>query len=275
MGHRATRSIKGLLGGAMVLVLTQVLTPSGATAVDPAALKTQSAGEAPRLKPNLVVLRARDLYIVRNGKERKLRFESGLANVGDGPIEVRPNTAKMCPEGQHHSSQIIYRDVNGNGRYDVAADTQKARRSAGCMIFHPYHDHWHFEAASRYTLYTPRRPEINQVARRKMSFCLRDSKRVPAAYGTFNHAQHYGKCSRRSPQGISVGWVDVYQSFLAGQALRLPRRMDDGLYCLRIQVDPKDQLAETRDNDNGSVRAFFMRGDKISFRDSARCRVQP
>jgi hypothetical protein len=143
------------------------------------------------------------------------------------------------------------------------------------MIFHPYHDHWHFEAASRYTLYKPRRPEIKQVARRKMSFCLRDSKRVPAAYGTFNYAQHYGKCSRRSPQGISVGWVDVYQSYLAGQALTLPRSMDDGLYCLRIQVDPKDQLAETRDNDNGSVRAFFMRGDKISFRDSARCRAKP
>jgi hypothetical protein len=69
-----------------------------------------------------------------------------------------------------------------------------------------------------------------------------------------------------------VGWVDVYQSYLAGQAIRLPRRMGDGLYCLLIKVDPKNQLAETRDNDNSSVRAFFLRGDRIRYRDSAKCR---
>ena len=47
--------------------------------------------------------------------------------------------------------------------------------------------------------------------------------------------------------------------------------MQDGLYCLRIKVDPQDQLLETNERDNNSVRAFFMRGDRISYRDSARC----
>jgi hypothetical protein len=264
--------LKTLLAGVLALLVAQLLTPTGATALAPAKAASAAPGRAEPLLPNLVVLRAGDVHVVRNGTERKLRFESGLANIGDGPIEVRPNRLQDCPRGQHHASQFMYRDVDGNGRYGEDVDTRTARRSAGCMVFHPYHDHWHFEAASLYTLYKAERPEVSKVAQRKMSFCLRDSKRVPKAYGTFPYAQRYGACSRHSPQGISVGWVDVYQSYLAGQAIRLPRRMGDGLYCLRIKVDPKNQLAETRDNDNSSVRAFLLRGDRVRYRDSARCR---
>jgi hypothetical protein len=258
-----------LLAGALLLVGGQILAPAGATAVDPSA-RTAASG-APRLKPNLVVLPAADLHIARSGSQRKLRFESGLANVGDGPIEVRPNRRPVCPEGKHHASQIMYRDVDVNGRYSVKTDTKVARRSAGCMIFHPQHDHWHFEAASRYTLYQADRPDRKLVAQRKMSFCLRDSRRVPERYGTYNYAEHYGACSRHSPQGISVGWVDVYQSYLAGQALTLPRRMRDGLYCLNILVDPRNQLAETVEDDNTSVRAFYLLGDKIRYRKPGKC----
>lgn len=258
------------LAGVVGLLATALLTPPAATA-EPTGTEEENPKGA-WLLPNLRVLKAADLHVVRTGSGRKLRFESGLANVGDGPIEVRPNRAKECPAGKHHSSQIFYRDVDGNGRYDVEVDTRTARRSAGCMVFHPHHDHWHFEAAARYTLYKAHRPRISKVAQRKMSFCLRDSRRVPKYMGEFDHAERYGACSRYSPQGISVGWVDVYQSFLAGQAIRLPRRMGEGLYCLRIEVDPADQLRETRERDNVSMRAFYMKGDRISIRKSVRCR---
>ena len=271
MAQRRTRILQTLLAGLLALLVVQVLTPGGATALPPTTAATAAPEIGEPLLPNLVVLRAADIHIVRNGTERKLRFESGLANVGDGPIEVRPNQLQQCAKGRHHASQFMYRDVDGNGRYAEDVDTDTARRSAGCMVFHPYHDHWHLEAASRYTLYKAARPELSKVAQRKMSFCLRDSKRVPAAYGTFPYPQRYGACSRSSPQGISVGWVDVYQSYLAGQAIRLPKRMGAGLYCLRIKVDPKDQLLETRNNDNSSVRAFFLRGDRVSYRDPVKC----
>lgn len=268
MVQRPRTALTLLLAGVLGVLVAALLTAAPATAEDPGDGAAQPGG---RLLPNLRVLRAADLHIVRNGTERKLRFESGLASVGDGPIEVRPNRLKKCPDGKQHSSQFMYRDVNGNGRYDVDVDTEAARRSAGCMLFHPYHDHWHFEAASRYTIAKAKRPELVKVAQRKMSFCLRDSRRVPAHMGAFDYAERYGACSRNSPQGISVGWVDVYQSYLAGQAIRLPRRMGDGLYCLRIKVDPQDQLLETDEKDNSSVRAFFMRGDRISYRDSEKC----
>lgn len=270
--HRA-RSIIGLPVGALALVLAWTLAPPAAVTEDAGAAAAAAGRKPPRLKPNLVALPARDVHVAYTRKGvRKLRFESGLGNVGDGPIEVRPNRRRGCPEGKHHASQVFYRDENRNGRYNPRIDQSLARRSAGCMVFHRFHDHWHFEAAARYTLLKAREPERKQVARRKMSFCLRDSRRVPKRFGEWSYPERYGACSRRSPQGISVGWVDVYQSFLAGQAVRFPRRMGNGLYCLRTEVDPVNRLVETDDDDNGSVRAFVVRGDKVSHRKAFRCR---
>jgi hypothetical protein len=272
VAHRWNRPKKTVIASGLTVLVAGVLSPWGGPSVVPAAAASAAPAPTTLLLPDLVAMRAQDLHISRNGTTRKLRFESGLGNVGEGPVEVRPDGQQDCPEGKHHASQILYRDVDGNGRYALKRDTRVARRSAGCMVFHPYHNHWHFEAASRYTIFRPNRPERTIVAQRKMSFCLRDSERVPAAFGKFRYAEHYGACSRYSPQGISVGWVDVYQSYLAGQALELPRWVGDGLYCLRIRVDPKNQLVETRDKNNSSVRAFSLRGDKVIYRDSARCR---
>ncbi len=272
MAQGRNRPKKGFISGALAALVASGLTTWGAQAVEPAAASARFPTRAALLLPDLVALRAQDLHVTRQNGVRKLRFESALANIGDGPVEVRPDQQQTCPDGKRHASQIMYRDVDGNGRYAVKVDTQVARRSAGCMVFHPHHNHWHFEAASRYTIFRPNRPSDTIVAQRKMSFCLRDSKRVPAAYGSFRYAQHYGACSRYSPQGISIGWADVYQSYLAGQAIRLPRSMGNGLYCLRVTVDPKDELVETRNNNNSSLRAFSLSGDKVIYRDSARCR---
>lgn len=271
---RAVRAVRALVVATLAVLLAQTLLPGGATTTASATAGTAAAAAptvAEPLLPNLIALKARDLYVVRRGGDRWLRFESALGNVGAGPVEIRPNENQPCPAGRHHASQVMYRDVNHNGRYNPYYDTELARRPAGCMVFHPYHDHWHFEAASRYALFRAERPERVQVVRRKMSFCLRDSRRVPESYGTFPYAERYGKCSRYSPQGISIGWVDVYQSFLAGQALKLPEGTRDGLYCLKVSVDPQDQILEIDDDDNQSTRAFYLRGTQVNHRHPRTC----
>lgn len=106
----------------------------------------------PALLPNMTPLQANDLHIERSDGTRWLRLESGLANVGRGPMEVRPNDTKRCPRDQRHASQVIYHDVDGSRFFKRSVDTQSSRRSAGCMVFHRLHDHWHFAAASRFTL---------------------------------------------------------------------------------------------------------------------------
>jgi hypothetical protein len=287
------KSVRIALAAGLAVLMSPALVQPVASAVDPAAVDPSAVDPAATdpsataigassvqakkpglLKPNLVVLKANDLYIQRTSRGRYLRFESGLGNIGPGPIEVRPNTNRPCPSGRHHATQIIYRDMDGSKHFRRDVDNRVGRRSAGCMIFHPAHNHWHFQAASRYTLFQPgaeRERNLVKVARKKMSFCLRDSERVPARYGTFHQPQFYGACSRYSPQGISVGWVDIYQSFLAGQALKLPSNARNGLYCLGIKVDPKNQLVESNDRDNTSMRAFRLQGDKITFRPAKRC----
>jgi hypothetical protein len=226
--------------------------------------------------PDLIALPANELSVQVRKDGRRLRFSSSLGNTGVGPIEVRPNNLLPCPEGQHNSTQIIYVDANANGLYNAKKDTGFVRHRAGCMIYHPLHHHWHFKASARYTLRAPvaegQTEGIVVSARRKVSFCLRDTARVPARYGEFDYDLAYGRCTKRSPQGISIGWMDIYQSFLAGQALRLPDDLPNGLYCLETVVDPIDQLVETNNDNNSSVRALRIRGTKVVERPTALCR---
>ncbi len=203
---------------------------------------------------------------------RRLRFTSSLGNIGSGPLEVRPNQNQPCPAGQHNSTQIIYRDANANGTFEPRRDTGLARRRAGCMVYHPFHHHWHFKATARYTLLDPSAAEPVVVsARRKVSFCLRDTARVPEWMGSWGYPVTYGACARKTPQGISVGWMDTYQSFLAGQYLPLPKKLDNGVYCLRTVVDPLDQLTESDNDNNTSMRELAIRGNRVVQRPNTHC----
>lgn len=248
--------------------------PDPTATVTPTPVVTPTRTPAPddRLLPDLVALAASRPTIQGWGNKRVLRFQSSLANIGRGPVEVRPSRAHPCPSGQRGSTQIVYRDVNGNQRYNLTTDTAVRRSRAGCMVYHRYHQHWHFNASARYTLVERRSGERNVIAaRRKVSFCLRDSARAPERYGTSGYRETYGACTRNSAQGISVGWMDVYQRFLAGQSLRLPKGFKDGIYCLETTVDPLNQLLESRD-DNRSIRALAIKGNRAAVRDTRHCR---
>ncbi len=273
MGLRRGRrlwSLAAVVSAATSLVALSLLG-AGVVSAQPAG--PGDGAKAPRLRPDARALPAKDLSIVRNAAGRRtIRFESGLANTGRGVIEVRPNDNDDCSRKERHATQILYRDRNRNGWYNRGVDTGFARHAAGCMVFHPTHDHWHFEAAARYALWHPGRDKPLVVKGRKMSFCLRDSRRVPDRWQTRNYAEFYGACSQRTRQGISIGWVDVYQSYLPGQFLTLPRNLADGLYCLRTTVDPRDLLLESDDDNNASVRSVRIRGDRVSAKPFKRCK---
>lgn len=215
------------------------------------------------LLPDLTPLRAANLSLQRTGEDRKIRFDSRLANIGRGPIEVRPRGTKGCPRGKQHASQIIYRDKDDNGFFKRGVDTRYTRKSAGCTLYHPAHEHWHFQATALYSITRPQEKAPIVVRQRKMSFCLRDSERVPERLGGFHQPQFYGDCSKTSPQGISHGWLDLYASYLPGQALRLPRRLGNGVYCLGIAVDPLNRLWESDETNQASTKAFRLHGSRV------------
>jgi hypothetical protein len=251
--------VAGLAAAAAALALSPsaVADPIAAAAALPAA--SYGATTLHPLLPDLTALRASHLSIARSGGQRRLRFESDLANIGNGPLELVTNRARPCPRGERHASQVIYRDVDGNDHFKRSVDTESRRRSAGCFVYHVQHNHWHFDAAARYRLYKPGRAGYITQAR-KVSFCLRDSERVPPRFGAFHQRAYYGDCSLGTPEGIGVGWADVYQWFLSGQSLRLPPRVRSGVYCVSIRVDPKRLLYESDEDDNVAFKAFRIRG---------------
>ncbi|MDQ3629534.1 MAG: lysyl oxidase family protein [Actinomycetota bacterium] len=266
--HLLSRLV-GACCAAFVSALCLVLVVAD-TSASPTASDAERSRVGEPLLPNMTPLVASDVHIVGRGAGRELRFETALASVGRGPMEIRPNNRLQCPAGQRGASQVIYRDVDGSGGFNRKQDTEFGRRVAGCMLFHPTHDHWHFAASTRYSLRPVEGPKILS-AHRKMSFCLRDSERVPASYGTWNYSLFYGACSQDAPMGVSIGWSDVYQSFLDGQSLSLPPRLPDGRYCLRIRVDPSNQLKESRERDNVSERAIRIAGRRVALAPNRLC----
>jgi hypothetical protein len=266
------------LAGALAVVLAATVGGSGSAAAPAAAGDVQEvatvAGKGKPLLPNMKPLRAADISITGRGAARQLRFETALANVGRGPMEVRPNKALACPPGQRGASQIIYRDTDGTGFFKREVDTQTSRRASGCMVFHPTHNHWHFDSSSFYALRPARGSRPRVSAYRKTSFCLRDSRRVPEHMGTFHQPLFYGECSRDRPMGVNIGWADVYQSFLDGQSLTLGqrRKVPNGRYCLTIRVDPNDSMRESDETDNVSARAIAIRGTQVTPLPNRVCR---
>lgn len=230
-----------------------------------------------RLLPNLASQPPTEVIIeVAGNGTRRLRFTSTIGNTGIGPVETRPNDAVGCPEGERHASQIIYHDVDGDGRFDRQVDDERTSRPAGCMLDHPDHDHWHFDAAARYVLTEPGsdRPIVSAD---KVSFCWRDNVEVESA-AEQTYAQWYpeeDECGHGDVQGITPGWADVYGNDLSDQHLNLPDDLADGVYCLWNSADPYNLLVESDDTDNTAVTAVEITGPAVETVPADHCDGPP
>lgn len=220
------------------------------------------------LMPNLLVLPAEELGIGGRGGRRVLRFASVLANDGSGPLQVTPVPEEACPPRQRYVEQRVFLDADRNAAFDRQADRATVALPGGCMVFHPRHDHWHFDSTAAYSL-TAVGDDTPIVSRDKVSFCLRDSEPLKGA--PLRHRRSYEECARDRRQGIDVGWADRYDATLPGQRLPLPPGFADGSYCLRLEVDPFDLLSETDEQDNTSAIVISVRGRSVSGTADATC----
>ena len=132
-------------------------------------------------------------------------------------------------------------------------------------MFHPAHDHWHFEGFARYEL-----REVNPdgtmgaVLRTsdKVSFCLIDTHADKGGgllphygWGRGGSFSRYASCRARDTQGISVGYGDLYHSGLAGQSLDitgLPSTVGT-TYWVISTADPQNLVLETDEGNNAAA----------------------
>jgi hypothetical protein len=247
---------------------------AGAQSAQPSPTSTSASPTSPGpalLMPNMRSLKPTDLQIEVVGNERRLRFAASLANFGPGPLLVLPRGRSKCPRGQHPAMQVLHRDANNDGAFQLKGDKAELRRDVGCMLHHPGHKHWHYDAMARYSLRLPGSDEA-LVARNKVSFCLRDNRRVRVP-AHMQVARQFRRCTRSSQgQGVSPGWTDLYKADLNGQWLRLPKGVDGDVLCLDLEADPRGQLIETNEMDNATSIAIRVDGTKVRTVKSESCR---
>jgi hypothetical protein len=198
---------------------------------------------AQRLPANLVVTTWRGRF--------RLGFDSTVANVGRGPLEVHgtrhPGVLTM------HAAQLV----------DLAGGGSRAYRDIGFMRYFTSaeHNHWHFLTYERYEL---RRPDGTVLVRdHKAGFCFRDNlaRRVARHLPGEPVAPVFTESCRKNEPGAlavttgsSVGSLDWYPAFFHGQFVDVTA-VPAGVYDLVHHVNVQFALRESDyGNDAASLR---------------------
>lgn len=185
-------------------------------------------------KPNLQPLPAFDVDLVGG---TKLIFSTTSWNSGAGPLELRAGPTDRGGRKQDRKQKVYQRVyLDDGGSYD---------RLAGRFEWHSGHKHFHFNDYALYTLQPIDAPGGSQRTGSKTTFCIMDTDRIDTSLPPF-----YPGCGS-SVQGMSVGWGDTYGYWLSGQELDFTGN-PDGIYQLKIEIDPKNLLVETNEHDNVS-----------------------
>jgi hypothetical protein len=232
----------------ILMVAIQVVTAASWTA----------AGPSTEQFPNLVPLPPYDIRMGENDEPRSpdnraIEFSVSSANRGAFALELTG-----VPTGVEGSE--AYQCISWVARVCIE------RQPAGAMAWHEAHQHWHFEGFASYELRALRpdgTPDLGPsglvASSGKVSFCLQDT--VPEEFSDPNQAPVYRYCTRMI-QGISPGWVDIYDYTLPGQEVPLSG-VDDGTYALVVRLNPDDRLRETRTDDNVSFALVGISGPSL------------
>ncbi|MBI5202613.1 MAG: hypothetical protein HY925_13565, partial [Elusimicrobia bacterium] len=186
-----------------------------------------------------------------------LKFSAAAANGGDGPFELR---AVVQPDGTTSAYQRIY---DSDGTF--------TERFVGQFQFsgHAGHNHFHYaEFASYYVRGVTAGGGVGGIiaASPKIGFAMWDvtsyDLRLPNAPGEPVYNRPDGPT--RPPQGISVGWADIYAWNLDEQWIDVTG-LPDGDYWLENLMDPQNRLTEKTHGNNDTLLKFRMIRDNIAF----------
>jgi hypothetical protein len=203
------------------------------------------------LYPDLVTLPPSGLYIERGANGHYLlRFANTAGNLGGRlEIAVGPGT----------------RDLYQNVYDKYVGGTRVVRQRVGSdLIYHPEHNHFHFEGFASYELLKRDSAGYYKATARKGSkttFCILDSTRISNIGPTY---QTFSGCGA-TVQGMSAGWADVYIASLFGQWIDLGSSpLPDGAYAIRSVADPDNRLTEVNDFNNAGLTYFRILNGRVA-----------
>jgi len=208
-------------------------------------LAAPGSAQVAELRPNLQPFPAFDLRIGASvstgGKE--IRFSTRSWNKGLGPLEL------VAGEAGSNGQNVYQRVYSSDGSFQDYF--------AGTFVWHPSHNHFHFNDYALYYLEPINAPGGSPKSGSKTTFCVMDTNKVDASLPGAPQTAFYATCGT-SVQGMSVGWADTYGYTLTGQSVDFTGN-PSGDYCLSIQIDSKGRLLETSETDN--VASSLLRVD--------------
>jgi hypothetical protein len=236
-----------LLGG--VLLLSLLGLRAGPIA------QTGAAQTGTALYPDLQVVIPQHLALRTTTDEELLYFTNGIANRGEGPLQLRPDP---YPETTTETPPAIQELLDAQGRV-------VERRAVGVFVYSAEHAHWHLADVARFELRIAldggKQGRWGDVVREldKETMCLLDFYKLddPAA-----EKGEYAECAPRV-QGISPGWVDQYYKVVPGQQLDVTG-LAAGTYYLISTANPERRLLERTTDNNAAWVSFRLtreRGD--------------
>lgn len=198
------------------------------------------------LLPNLVPLAAFNTTLATDsGGRSTLRFSTTSWNNGAGPLELAAGEVETG-SGKLRVYQVVY-----------LSSGDSILHFAGAFEYHALHEHMHFNDYALYTLQPVNAPGGSERTGAKTTFCVMDTTAVDTRLLGAPGQAFYSRCGR-DLQGMSVGWGDTYGAHLAGQEIDFTSNAD-GIYQLKIEVDPKKVLVESSENDNLSCVLLNIR----------------
>ena len=193
------------------------------------------------LLPNLKPLPAANFSLVADSAgDSTLRFSTTSWNKGAGPLILMAGSVDR--NRNSGEQQVFQRYLLSNGSY--------VDHFAGWFTWHEGHNHFHFDGYALYTLQPVNAPGGYLRTGSKTTFCVMDTTKVDGALPGAPAQAVYSTCGAQI-QGMSVGWGDTYGAHLEGQEIDFTDNAD-GMYQLKIEIDPNKHLLESNKSDNVS-----------------------
>jgi len=215
-----------------------------------------------------------------------LKVTNATSNIGYGPIEFHGTNEWLCADG----SVGVVSEPCADGEYPQQLINQRIYRKlvdenigyndvpAGVMQYHAEegHDHPHIDNWCINTLRI-KGPSPNPSdwpiigTGQKVSFCVENSIQCFSYNYLCEYADSVGDINtmpnawmgqnytcNSNPQGVAVGWSDVYGANLSGQEIYFSDNLCNGKYYIVAEFDPDSVFQELNKSNNVTAVPVFL-----------------
>ena len=251
--------VASLIGLSIVFVATLAAPPARTQDVIP-----ECSGRIPAAAqlPDLMNMVPIHIHVQEQQKTSRLMFTVGLANVGDGPLELVPASELTDETVLVTANQNLY-----DGPTNESGTVVCKRSLDDAFVFHPAHNHWHLVGVNGFEVRRAlddgrggnwdRKNTIGASV--KESFCLLDYVKLDenqlATFGIALPSREYFDCA--GTHGISIGWIDYYHHSTHGQYVDITGAAA-GRYYLVLTANPDRLFIEENYENNRAWVSFSL-----------------